>query len=72
MTALGLPEDIKAGEVPLVDAQVRATGDVAAIELQAWLQADAPVLRDGQGLQALAVDLPADGPHLRERSRFKQ
>lgn len=33
----GLPEDIKAGEVPLVDAQVRAAGDVAPVELQAWL-----------------------------------
>ena len=32
-----LPEDIEAGKVPLVQAQVRAADDVAAVKLQAWL-----------------------------------
>ena len=43
--ALGsLPEDIEAGKVPLVDPQVRATNDIAAVKLQARLQTHTTVL----------------------------
>lgn len=61
---LRLPEDLKAGKVPLVHAEVGAADDVAPIELQAGLEADAAVLRHRQRLQTLAIDFSAQGPHL--------
>lgn len=54
-----LPEYLKTGKVPLVHPEVRAADDVAAVELQPWLQADAAVLGHRQRLQTLAVDFSA-------------
>lgn len=66
---LRLPEDLKAGKVPLVHAEVGAADDVAPIELQAGLEADAAVLRHRQRLQTLAIDFSAQGPHLQGARR---
>ena len=54
-----LPENLKSGKVPLINAQVGAAHDVAPVKLQAGLEADAAVLRHRQRPQTLAVDLPA-------------
>ncbi len=39
-----LPENFKTCKVPLINSKVRAAYDVAAVELQARLEADAAVL----------------------------
>jgi len=45
---------------------------VAPVELEAGLQADAAVLRHRQRLQAGAVDLPAQRPHLQAAQRAQR